>query len=91
MTALPDVTFSEEGDILYVTLSDSSISTTRAFGDERLVDFDSSGQVVGAEFIGVSDSIDLRGLPETVRIRNAIETHGTFGFKVLIDPIEVHD
>lgn len=91
MTALPDVTFSEEGDILYVALSDSSISTTRAFGDERLVDFDSSGQVVGAEFIGVADSVDLRGLPETERLRDAIATNGTFSFRVLIDPVEVQE
>lgn len=91
MTTLPNVTFSEEGDILYVALSDTSICTTRAFGDERLVDFDSNGQVVGAEFIGVADFVDLRGLPETVRIRDAITSDGASSFTVLMDPIEVSE
>jgi len=91
MTMLPNVSFSEEGDILYGALSDSSVSTTRAYGDERLVDFDGDGRVVGAEFIGVADSVDLRGLPETQRIREAIASHGASSFTVLVDPVEVSE
>lgn len=89
MSTLPSVSFSDQGDILYVTLSDSAIVTTRAYGDDRLVDFDQDGRVVGAEFIGVATSVDLRGLPETNRLRDAVASRSTPRFTVLVDAAEV--
>ena len=89
MTTLPSVTFSEQGDILYVELEESSVAKTRAYGDDRLVDFGSDGQVIGAEFIGIASSVDLRGLPETERLREAITSYGNGRLSVLVNPVEV--
>ena len=69
MTLLPDVTMSDQGDILYLTLRETSIVKTREYGDERLLDFDRDGQLVGAEFIGVASYVDLRGLPSLTVFR----------------------
>ena len=66
------VTLNDAGDILYVRLRDGNVAKTRAFGDDRLVDFDANGMVIGAEFIGIEDKLDLRGLPDGERIRNTL-------------------
>ena len=50
------VTLNDAGDILYVRLRDGNVAKTRAFGDDRLVDFDANGMVIGAEFIGIETS-----------------------------------
>lgn len=58
------VRFSDDFDLLYVTLREGQVTLTREFGDHRLVDFDARGAVLGAEFIGLDGGIDLRGLPD---------------------------
>ncbi len=68
------VTLNEPGDILYVRLRDGEVAKTRAFGDDRLVDFDADGMVIGAEFIGIEGKLDLRGLPDSTRLRDALVT-----------------
>ena len=78
------VKLSESGDLLYVRLCEGHVSTTRAFGDDRLVDFDANGAVLGAEFLGVDGQVDLRGLPESDRLREAISFAGA-GLEVLSD------
>ena len=57
------VKFNDVGDILYVRLREGRITATRTFGDDRLVDVDADGDVLGVEFIGIEDQVDLRGLP----------------------------
>ncbi|MDE2988643.1 MAG: DUF2283 domain-containing protein [Chloroflexota bacterium] len=70
MTA--SVTLNEVGDILYVRLRNGDVAKTQAYGDDRLVDFDANGLVLGAEFIGVEGKLDLRGLPDSERIRETL-------------------
>lgn len=70
MTA--SVTLNEVGDILYVRLRNGDVAKTQAYGDDRLVDFDAEGLVIGAEFVGVEGKLDLRGLPDSERIRDAL-------------------
>jgi uncharacterized protein YuzE len=66
------VTRNDVGDIVYVRLAEGPVAETRDFGDHRLVDFDAAGAVIGAEFIGVEQQIDLRGLPSGDRLSEAI-------------------
>jgi uncharacterized protein YuzE len=66
------VTLNDVGDILYVRLRDGEVAKTRAFGDDRQVDFDADGAVIGAEFIGIEGKLDLRGLPDSEQIRDAL-------------------
>ena len=91
MTLPPEVTMSDQGDILYVTLRETSIVNTREYGDDRLLDFDRDGQLVGAEFIGVASYVDLRGLPECHRLQDAIIASEFASFDLLVESAEVAD
>ena len=91
MTLPPEVTMSDQGDILYVTLRETSIAKTREYGDDRLLDFDRDGQLVGAEFIGVASYVDLRGLPESHRLQDAIIASESARFDLLVESAEVAD
>ena len=68
----PSVRFNDVGDILYVRLRDGHVATTAAFGDDRLVDMDENRSVLGVEFVGVEEEIDIRGLPDQARLRDAL-------------------
>jgi uncharacterized protein YuzE len=53
-----------DSDILYIRLRDTRRYSTRAIDDRRLLDLDEAGEVVGIEFLVVSEGVDLTGLPE---------------------------
>ncbi len=78
------VTLNESGDLLYVRLREGQVAKTRAFGDDRLVDFDADGMVIGAEFLGVDGQVNLRGLPESARLSEAI-SFAEAGLEILSD------
>ena len=80
-----EVRVNEVGDLLYVRLRDGKIARTDTYGDHRLVDVDAHGSVLGAEFIGVDSEIDLRGLPEAARLRDALLSHAPPSFSVLTE------
>ena len=61
-----------ESDTLYVRFSTEAVSRTMALGDLRLVDYDAKNEVVGLEFIDVSDGIDLHDLPFAAKVEQAI-------------------
>jgi uncharacterized protein YuzE len=66
------ITYSEESDAVYIKLSNSEVARTEVIDDARFVDYDSQGQVVGVELLGASAGLDLRGLPEQDRLREAV-------------------
>ena len=55
------------GDILYLRFQKAKIAACREFGDLRNLDYDSEGRLIGVE---------LLGLPEAERIREALLAHG---------------
>ncbi len=65
------LTYSEEGDIVYIRISDKEVAHTKTIDDLRIVDYDADWNIVGVELIGASDGMDLRGLPEQARIQAA--------------------
>lgn len=75
MPRFPIVTQNDQGDILYVQLSDNPIVATREFGHECLVDVDATGDVVGAEFIMIDDQFDLHRVPCSDRFERAVREY----------------
>lgn len=67
------VEYDSESDAIYVTLRqpDGSVET-EFIDDARYVDYDAAGNVVGVELLGVSQGIDLEGLPEAEKIAEAL-------------------
>ncbi len=70
------VKFNDAGDILYVRLREGKVATTKAFGDDRLVDLDEKRAVLGVEFIGIEREIDIRGLPDYHRLHETLISGG---------------
>ena len=77
---------SYDGYTVYVRLADARPAASRAFGDLRNVDYDSEGRVVGVELIGRPGSLNLDGLPEADRVRDALWAHG---YRIGGDPMFV--
>ena len=75
--------FNDVGDILYVRLREGKIASTKAFGDDRLVDLDENRHVLGVEFIGIDDELDLRGLPEEANLLSTLSEHAAPHIEVL--------
>lgn len=75
MSGYPVSTQNDEGDILYVQLSDEPIARTREYGDECLVDFDAAGGIVGAEFIMIDEQFDLTLIPAAERFADAVRSY----------------
>ena len=71
-----EVRVNEVGDILYLRLKKAKIAICREFGDLRNLDYDSEGDLIGVELIGLPSGVSLHGLPEAERIREALLAHG---------------
>jgi len=65
-----------EASMMYIRLTPAEIRYTEDFGDDRLVDYDDRDRVVGVEFIGIAGGVDIDGLPEPDRIREALVAEG---------------
>lgn len=64
----PYYEYDKEDGLLYVYLAEAKVARTQALDDIRMIDWDAGGNVVGVEFLGVSDSVDLHGVPEAPAI-----------------------
>jgi uncharacterized protein YuzE len=67
------VEYDSEADAIYITLREPEGAVETEFVDEaRYVDYDEAGNVVGIELLGVSQGIDLSGLPEAADLAKAL-------------------
>jgi uncharacterized protein YuzE len=67
------VEYDSDADAVYVALRTPRGTVETDFIDEaRDVDYDADGNVVGVELLGVSQGIDLEGLPEAERIAQVL-------------------
>lgn len=57
------VRYDPVADCLYVTLSSAPVDRTQSLDDLRMIDLSASGEIVGIEFVGVLDGLDLHDLP----------------------------
>ena len=76
MPDIAEVRVNDVGDILYLQFRKAKIAACREFGDLRNLDYDSEGQLIGVELIGLPGGVSLLGLPEANRIREALLAHG---------------
>ena len=53
-----------EDDAIYLQLLDTEYGGGREVDDRRHIDLAKDGNVLGIEFLSVSDGVDLDGLPE---------------------------
>ena len=68
-----NVRYDSEADAVYIKLREPAGKVETEFIDvARYVDYDEHNNVVGVELLGVSQGIDLDGLPEAERIAEAL-------------------
>ncbi len=70
-----EVRYDPEADALYVDLQEAQGRVrTRRIDEQRLLDYDERGELVGIEFLFVSRGVSLEGLPEAERIAEAMRS-----------------
>jgi uncharacterized protein YuzE len=72
MTSQAFAEYSERADAAYVYLHNAPVVRTEPLDERRNVDYAVDGRVVGVEFFGVSERIDLSGVPEAETVRQAL-------------------
>ena len=71
-----EVRVNDVGDILYLRFLRAKIARCEEVDDLRCADYDSDGNLIGVELIGLPGGVSLDGLPEAERIRDALIAHG---------------
>jgi uncharacterized protein YuzE len=68
-------TYDSEADAGYIRFRSKSpgqVAYTRSIDENRNVDYDSSDEPVGVEFLNMSDGVRVDGLPRAEEIRDLI-------------------
>ncbi|MDA0269910.1 MAG: DUF2283 domain-containing protein [Chloroflexi bacterium] len=69
------IRFDPDADALYVyyrRVTPGDIARTEELGDGRQVDYDASGEVLGVEFLGVSQGVSLVDVPRADEVSAAM-------------------
>lgn len=75
MQPLPRVTYDRNADAVYVTLRRGRVARTASLDSSRTVDYDTHGAVLGVEILGVSEGLDLNGIPEGELVDELLTKH----------------
>ena len=67
-----EVKYDAEADAIYVGLRDGEPAGARELGMHRLVHYDQDGEILGVEFLVVSEGIDLTDVPEAQRVADLL-------------------
>lgn len=59
----------------YVTVTENDVDRTEALDQRRRMDFDQHGELVGMEFLDVSNGVDLQGLPFRPQLERLFGEH----------------
>ncbi len=62
------LTHDQVSDAAYVYFTKNDVARTEELSDRVSVDYDSNDEVVGVEFLGVSDGIDLEDVPRRAEV-----------------------
>ena len=62
------LTYDEEADAIYIKLREGKSRGVREASPHTLVNYGTEDQVLGVEFLVVSEGIDLTGVPEAERV-----------------------
>ena len=63
-----ELTYDDEADAIYIGLRDGKPRGARETSPHTLVHYGAEGQVIGVEFLVLSQAIDLTGVPEAERV-----------------------
>jgi len=69
------VSYDPEADALYVSFrlrSAGDVVRTVEIGDGRQVDYAADGEVLGVEFLAVSEGLNLDGVPHREQVQSAV-------------------
>ena len=81
---MPGATYDTEAEILYVRLIDDKLVARQTFIDDlRIVDHSEDGSVIGVEFVGASDGVELSDVPFARQIEELIGNSG-HSFRILV-------
>lgn len=75
------VTYDQETDILYVRLQVGESAKQTFLDDARIIDRSADGAILGVEFLGASDGVDLVDVPFAQTVQRLINESG-LGLKV---------
>ena len=67
--------YNKANDVAYVRLKAGKVARTEALDDRRLVDYDSQGEAIGVEFIGVRDGVETDDLPNRAALAKLLSKH----------------
>jgi len=74
------IRFDPEADALYVVFADrqpGDVARTEEIGDGRQVDYDAGGALLGVEFRGVSQGVNLADVPRADEVSAALKAFPT--------------
>ncbi len=78
------VTYDPDADVLCVRLIDGESVARQTFIDDlRIVDHSEDGSVIGVEFVGASDGVELADVPFAQKIEELIGNSG-HSFRILV-------
>ena len=69
-------TYDQQSDILYVRMTDIPSARQVVLDDARIIDYSSSDEFIGVEFIGARAGIDLRGVPFASAVERSVGQSG---------------
>ncbi|PZC49864.1 MAG: Uncharacterized protein YuzE [Chloroflexi bacterium] len=69
---MPDLRYDDEADAIYISLRKGTHRGGREAGPHTIVYYGTDGEVLGVEFIVVSQGIDLTGVPEAERVADLL-------------------
>ncbi len=67
--------YDKENDVLYIKFSTDPVARTESKDDLRLIDY-TYGRVVGVEFVGASEGLDLHDIPRKAEIEKILTKQG---------------
>jgi len=70
------VVFDAQSDALYVRLREGASARQAFLDDSRIIDYSADGVVLGVEFLGASDGVDLDDVPFAPTVANLIHDSG---------------
>jgi len=76
LTVRGPVSYDPEADVLYVTLAEGDVATSKSLDDIRLLDYSADGAVLGVEFVNASSGVDLNDVPFQQRVEKLIGDSG---------------
>jgi uncharacterized protein YuzE len=62
-------------DAAYVRVTDHPVARTKELDSQRILDYDAQGEIVGLEFLAISQEVDLAGLPYGQELARLFDGH----------------